>query len=285
MAKLIKRTQMKKMKAYQFIALITVFGLLTTVFISCNSSNQNQKSTTTIADETIEQEIEEYTYPIPSAFEVTNMLNDIEASYMVGMANDTEKAEDYFTDKSKALNLGIYTADLAYATTYNQKSEIQAYFSASETLVRELDFTSAFDQDLPDQIDANIDNKDALVEIVTDMFQGAYSYLNEQGRTELSYLILSGSVFEGLYLTTHISENTFNNPKIVEAILFQKEPLQELETIMEQYKDSELVGEVYQDIVSVNSIYALEEGSTSMSEEQVVKLTEKVTEIREKYIQ
>lgn len=278
----IKKTKMRTVKTYKFIALVITAGLFSTMISSCGSSSKKE---TTLADETIEKQIEAYTYPIPSAFEVTNMLNDIEASYLVGMGNDAEKAESYFTEKSKALNLGIYTADLAYATTYNQKSDIQTYFEASETLVRELDFTAAFDQSLPDEIDANIDNKDALVEIVTDMFQRAYSYLNEQGRSELSYLVLSGTVIEGLYLTTHISENNFQNPKIVEAILFQKEPLQELETMMAKYQDSELVSEVYQDITTINSIYSIEEGLTSMSEEQILELTDKVTEIRGKYIQ
>ncbi len=271
-------------KAYKFIALAITASIFSAGISSC-SSNSTKKESTQAAEETIKKEIEDYAYPIPSAFEITGMLNDIEASYMVGMTNDPTKAESYFSEKDKAINLGIYTADLAYATTYNQKSDIQNYFDASETLVRELDFTAAFDQDLADEIDSSIDNKDKLVEIVTDMFQNAYSFLNEQGRTELSYLVLTGTVFEGLYLTTHISENTFQNPKIIEAILFQKTPLEELATMMETYKDSEMLSEVYQDIQSINAVYALEEGSTSMSEDQVIKLTDTLTKIRDKYAQ
>lgn len=126
---------MRRMKSYKFVALVIASGLLSLTISSCNNSSQNRESNT-IPEETIKQEIEEYTYPIPSAFEVTNMLNEIEASYMVAMANDPANVDKYFTDKSRAINLGIYTADLAYATTYNQKSDIQAYFSSCETLVR-----------------------------------------------------------------------------------------------------------------------------------------------------
>ena len=275
---------MRTTKAYKFIAIAITASIFSAGISSC-SSNSTKKESTQAAEETIKKEIQDYAYPIPSAFEITGMLNDIEASYMVGMTNDPTKAESYFSEKNKAINLGIYTADLAYATTYNQKSDIQNYFDASETLVRELDFTAAFDQDLADQIDSNMDNKDKLVEIVTDMFQNAYSFLNEQGRTELSYLVLTGTVFEGLYLTTHISENTFQNPKIIEAILFQKAPLAELATMMEAYKESEMLSDVYLDIQSINAVYALEEGSTSMSEDQVIKLTDTLTAIRDKYAQ
>lgn len=260
-----------------------VFSILLVIgFSSCdNGSKKAQKE----VQKTIKKEIEEYTYPLPSAFEVTNMLNEIEASYIVGISNDPEKADNYFSEKSKALNLGIYTADLAYSVTYNKKAEIQSYFTSIETLVRELDFTAAISQDIPDQIEENIDNKDKLVGIITEMFQDAYAFMNKQGRSELSYLVLAGTVIEGLYLTTHISENTFQNPKLIAAILFQKEPLLDLQKMMESEKQSELLREVYLEIQRINSIYGLEPGNTSMTEDQINKLTETLTKIRDGYAQ
>ena len=274
---------MRRTSTYKLVSLAVISGFVAFGTSSCTSSKKEKKTDSKVVEETIKEEIKDYSYPLVSAFDVTNMLNEIEASYIVGITNDPEKAANYFSERDRALNLGIYTADLAYATTYNQKADVQNYFKASEALVRELDLTSAFDENLPDEIDANLDNKEKMVEIVTSMFQNAYSYLNKQGRTEVSYLVLSGTVIEGLYLTTHISENTFQNPKIIEAILFQKEPLMKLENMMAEYKDSELLSEVYTDIVAINKIYALEEGTTSMTQEQVVKLTDLVTSLRDKF--
>ena len=251
---------------------------------SCTGKKE-KKAGPEVMEETIEEEIREYSYPLASAFEVTNMLNEIEASYIVGLTNNPEKAANYFSEKDRAVNLGIYTADLAYATTYNQKSDVQNYFKASETLVRELDLSSAFNENLPEQIEANLDNKEQLVDIITNMFQDAYSHLNQQGRTEVSYLVLSGTVIEGLYLTLHVSENTFQNPELIKAILFQKEPLKKLESMMVDYKDSELLKDVYQDIVKINQVFALEEGATSMTKTQVEKLTGLVDAMREKFVQ
>jgi hypothetical protein len=275
---------MKKTRTYKLVSLAILSGLFAFGFSLC-TGKKDKKTDPKVVEETIEEEIKEYSYPIASAFEVTEMLNEIEASYIVGMTNDAEKASNYFSEKDRAVNLGIYTADLAYATTYNQKADVQNYFKASETLVRELDLTGAFNEDLPDQIEANLDNKEKLVEIITDMFQNAYSYLNQQGRTEVSYLVLSGTVIEGLYLTTNVSENTFQNPKLIEAILFQEEPLMKLEDMMEPYKDTEILGDLYADIASINAIYALEEGTTAMTKEQVVKLTDLVAAIRNKFVQ
>lgn len=274
---------MRKSTVYRFVSLTFTACVLSAGLLSCTGKKE-KKTVTPVAEETLKQEIQEYTYPLPSAFEVTNMLNRIEASYIVGISNNPQKAEKYFSEKDKAVNLGIYAADLAYATTYNQKSEVNTHFEACETLVRELDFTTAFKQDLPDQIEANLDNKDKLVEIVTGMFENAYNYLNRQGRTEISYLILTGTVVEVLYLTTHISENIFQNPKIIEVILFQKEPLIKLEKLMENFRDAALIKDTYQDIRQINAVYAMEEGSTSMTEPQVVKLTEVIAGIRNRLV-
>jgi hypothetical protein len=276
---------MKTLKAFKITLWVIAFGILAGGFYSCgNRSQKKSNERPEISGEIIEQEVEEYIYPLPSTFEVTNMLNEIEASYIFDIASDPENAGSYFTEKSRAINLGIYIADLAYATTYNQTAEIQDYFKAIEKLTRELDISAAFSGDLPEQITKNINNKEELTELVTNVFQDAYSFMNEQGRTELSFLVLAGTVYEGLYLTTHISENTFQNPRLIETILFQKEHILELGKMMEEYSDSELLGETRQDISAINEIYALEEGTTSMTEEQVTKLTETITQIRNKHV-
>lgn len=275
---------MKTFKMHKVIFGVIIASFLITSFSSCKNKGAKKESPQ-ISEEMIEKEVEEYIYPLPSTFEVTNMLNEIEASYIFDISNQPENAGKYFTEKSKAINLGIYTADLAYATTYNQKSEVQKYFQVNELLVRELDMTSAFSEEMSNQIMENIDNKEKLTELVTEMFQNAYSFLNKQGRTEVSYLVLAGTVYEALYLTTNISENTFQNPKLIETILFQKEPLMELEKMLEEYKDTELLSETYTDIQSINAIYALEEGTTSMTREQINKLTETITAIRNKHVE
>ncbi len=275
---------MKTLKALKLIFAVVITVFLVSGFSSCTNKG-GQKQSPEISDELIEKEVEEYIYPLPSTFEVTKMLNEIEASYIFDISNSPEKVDRYLTEKSRAINMGIYTADLAYATTYNQKAEIQNYFKAIEQLVRELDMAAAFSEDLADQITENMDNKEKLTEIVTDMFQKAYSFLNKQGRTEISYLVLAGTVYEGLYLTTHISENTFQNPKLIETILFQKEHLSKLGEMLEEYSNSELLSETYKDISDINAIYALEEGTTSMTEEQFDKLLDTITVIRNKHVE
>lgn len=265
---------------FKKISLVLLMVVLSTAFFSCK--NTGKKAGSAVDDEVISDDVEEYVYPLISSFDVTEMLNEIEASYIVGITCDPNTAEQNLTDRDKALALGIYSADLAYATTYNQKNEIQEYIKAVELLITELDMTAAVNRNVIEQIEANLDNNDELVDIISNVSQDTYSYLNKQGRTELSYLILAGSAFEGLYLTTHISENSFNNAKIVRAILYQKDPLLKLEEMLAKYKDSEMSNLVYENVQKINAIYAREEGNTSMTNSQIEDLTRLLEQIREK---
>jgi len=276
---------MRTLKIHSIFGLMVVACLLLITFSSCNNANKAKKAKMEAETKAaIQQEIKEYTYPLPSVFEVTEMLNKIEARYIIDICNDTKKANSFFSEKQQAENLGIYTADLAYAITYNQKEQVKIYFKACEYLVQELDFTSAFNRNMPDRIENNMDNKDSLVNIITEMVENTYSYLNQHGKQKISYLTLTGTAIEGLYLTTHISDNTFQNPEIIKAILFQKKPLLKMQKLIEPIKDDNDLKDAYNSIEKINSIYALEEGNSSITQKQIEQLTKTVSDLRDDWI-
>ena len=276
---------MRTLKIHSIFGLMVVACLLLITFSSCNNANKAKKAKMEAETKAaIQQEIKEYTYPLPSVFEVTEMLNKIEARYIIDICNDTKKANSFFSEKQQAENLGIYTADLAYAITYNQKEQVKIYFKACEYLVQELDFTSAFNRNMPDRIENNMDNKDSLVNIITEMVENTYSYLNQHGKQKISYLTLTGTAIEGLYLTTHISDNTFQNPEIIKAILFQKKPLLKMQKLIEPIKDDNDLKDAYNGIEKINSIYALEEGNSSITQKQIEQLTKTVSDLRDDWI-
>jgi len=266
------------------LKMLLVFVAASFFIISCNNGTKKNTSTAT-EDKSIKEDIQEYVYPLVSSFDITKMLIDIEATYIVDIANDAANVEKYLTEQSKAVNLGVYSADLAYATTYNQKLQVQNYFKAIESLVGDLELTAVVNNELADKIEDSLDDTDALVGIITNLVEDTYSYLNKQGRKELSHLILAGSAFEGLYLTTHISENTMLNPKIVETILYQKEPLMKLEEMMAEFKDSELSADVYANVVKINAVFAQEESNSAITQEQFEELAALLEEIRNNEIQ
>ena len=195
-------------------------------------------------------------YPLPTSFEVTRLLIEAGAGYILDLCNKTDNVTKYISLRSKALNLGIYGADLSYAATYNQTQETMQFLEASSTLIDELQISTAFNQTLVDRVEANIDNVDSLISIISDSFYDSYKYLQENNQDKISLLVLAGSWIEALYITTQITMVTQGtNQKIVDIISDQKASLSKLLEVMEPVKEDQIIKDVYTSLAGIMTLY------------------------------
>jgi len=267
------------------VSVVIVFSVVILVS-SCNSKRgqENGSVLSDIKKEKVTQDVTEFVYPLPTAFEVTKMLNRIGASYIFSISNPPENVEKCFTEKSKALNLGIYSADLSYASTYNQKQITLDYMNASNRLIDELGFEDAIDKTLPEKIESVENDKEKLIELISNTFYKTYESLNEKGRGSISVLVLAGSWVEALYIATHISEDTFNNIEMVKIVMEQKEPLNKLMGLISENGSNNDIAQVGESLKVLNEIFnSIEEGS--ISEEQMKSITKEVASVRSKMIE
>ena len=120
---------MKKTKTQTsgiFTIILAGFFLLS---IPACKNKTSSEGTTTVRDTAevhdnkadVIHEISEY--PLPSSFDVTKLLVEAGASYILNLCNPVDNVNRYISLKSRALNLGVYGADLSYAATYNQAQE------------------------------------------------------------------------------------------------------------------------------------------------------------------
>ena len=254
---------------------------------SCKSSIKDKVERETkffkpIVKETIKKEVEEIIYPLPTSFEVTNMLNDIGIAYIIGISNPVENADRYFTEKSKALNLGVYAADLSYASTYQMKQDVMLFLEASKKLTDDLGISDIYNEELVKEIEENIDNKEEWVDIITNSFYEVYEYLQKNDRSNLSLVIVAGSWIEALYLTTHVSTSVYHNYSIVKIIHEQKSSLDNLINILQEYKDGKAISELLQDLDPIKKVYdSIDEGLT---QEQVEAIILAIESVRDKIV-
>lgn len=254
-------------------------------FASCSGRSKSSQTTNApdIKKENLEKDVREFVYPLPSSFEVTEMLNRIEAAYILSLSNPVSNVDKYFTVKSQAVNLGIYSADLSYASTYNQKQETVDFMNASKTLIEKLDMAAALDPDVLENIEKNLENKDELVEIITNSFYDTYEYLNKNDRSAVSILVIAGSWVEALYISTHITEDTFNNREMVKIIMDQKEPLLKLMNILKEHSTDADVISVMDDLKIIHEIYnSIDLGS--ITEDQLQAIKDNVALVRGKFV-
>lgn len=257
-------------------------GALAMVATGCTVKGSQDK-TGVMSQKDVEENVREFVYPLPTAFEVTDMLNRIDAAYIIDICNPRENVDKYVTEAKRAVNMGVYSADLCYASTYNQQSNVMEYTQTIRALIDALDMTRAVDPELASKMEDNENNKEGMTELISNSFYDSYDYLNRNGRGPVSLMIVAGSWVEGLYIATHISQETFENKEMVKILLSQKEPLEKLVKLLDEVKGEPNLTELRQALQPLNEIYAGIDAS-SISEEQMDKIRKEVELVRQNIV-
>lgn len=233
--------------------------------------------------ETLKQEIEKNVYPLPTSADVIKMLTDLEVGYIVGISNSASNAKKYATSASKAINLGIYGADLSYATLYNMQQQVTDYLDAIRVLATDLNMGRIYDAALYDSIKVHFDDRNILVKLLTDAFNDTYKYLSENDQQALALLVVGGAWVEGMYLTTHVSETAYNVAGISGVLLDQKKSFELYLDITKPYMSDPMISDFIKVLEPVKKVY---EGlSTSLTEQNIKDITAAMNIVREKLIQ
>ena len=279
---------MKTLKPFvQKFTLFLLSGILIFTLANCKGGKDGKTTEDTkdnkLERKEVEKTVREVVYPLPTAFEVTEMINKIEASYIIGLTNEKENVDKYFTDKDQSLNLGIFSADLSYASTYQMKQDVMNYMEASEYLIKELGITGAFDRNFIDNVEANINNKEELIDLITISFYDTYEYLVKNNKEDLSLLVLTGSWIEAMYISCNISETVYNDPELVKIILHQKTSLNKLLELLNEHKSHETINNLMQELNPIKKVYDSID-DTGITEKQLIQIKEQTNILRTQII-
>jgi len=268
--------------------ILPILILCFTGLTSCNSCKNRtngklQKKVEKEQAETIEKKIEENVDTLPSSSAIIKMLTDLEVGYMIGITNPYENTKKYFTSTTRALNLGVYGADLSYVTLYNQQQKVIDYLNAIRLLSNELNMSKIYNEELYEKIKVNIDNKDELVKILTAAFNDTYSYLSENDQQPLALLVVGGAWVEGMYLTTHVSDAAYQVYGISGVLLEQKKSFELFLEIAEPYANDPSVNDFLKLLDPVKKVY---EGiGTSLTDQNIKDITKVIDGVRNQIVQ
>jgi hypothetical protein len=223
-----------------------------------------------------------FAYPIPTTFEVTDLLNKAGASYILSVTNDVNNIDKYVTVRSKALNLGVYSADLCYSSTYNMHQDVMTFLNATKLLLDQLEINTPFNQTLAEKLGGTEQDKDSAIVIVTETIKDTYNYLKSNGKEDISLLVMAGSFVEGLYITTQMATTSPENEALLKAVAAQKTIFVELNKLLEPMKDEENIKEIYNDFIDVDTFF--DKIVVSVKEDQLQDITRIAENIRNKII-
>ena len=172
----------------------------------------------------------------------------------------------------KALNLGVYGADLSYANIFDQSQESMFYMNCSKKMADGLGVTSAFDAATMERIEENMNNRDSLMTIINDAFWITDAHLKENGQDHLSALIITGGWIEGLYLGTTSLNKEAPDENLMKRIADQKFSLDNLMELLQTYDNAD-VKVLEQNMRTLQLVYnkiEVEETETSVSDDKGV---------------
>lgn len=250
-------------------------------------------------------EIEGKIFSIPSPVQTAFLIREVGTTYDPGLLNDAKNSNKYSTSFKKAMNLGIYGADLGYVTIYEQTQDAIMYLTSVKKLANDLGVSAAFDIKLIQRFEQNIGNQDSMLVLVADAFRAADAYLKNNERSDVGSLILAGGWVESLYFTTRVAQST-KNDDVITRIGAQKKTCNNLvQLLMPHYNKEDYTGFIDQ-LMELNEVFKEIETSYSfqkpttdaankttrinstseimVSDEQLTDISGKIEKIRDQLI-
>jgi len=189
---------------------------------------------------------------LPSPLESAMLIKSAGARFDNDLLNAVGNVNRYASNKSMALNLGIYTCDLSFASLYQQTQLIIDYMTAAKKMADGLGILKAIEQSTLDELEENINNSEVIMQIVSETFMNSNSYLEENGQPAIAAMVLVGGWFEGLYISTQLVDmNDFNGNKLVSRIIDQKLSIDILLKLLDSSKGNPAVDEL---MIQVNKL-------------------------------
>ena len=285
------------MRQMSYKTIAVFFSLLTIASCSDNTGDNGSGSDSDTASGVKRiDKAQKVFFTVPSPIEMGNLLRKSKASYDSKILNPVENLSGYSTSEMKAVNLGVYGTDMSLASIFGQSQETAFYLKCVSKLAKDLGIERAFDQELGQRIEANIDEKDSLLKIIAQAYWESDAYLKADGRQNISGLIVAGGWIEGLHVASQIAVKT-KNAEIIERIGEQKLSLDNLIGLLESYKAEGNSFAILDDLKTLNAIYEKVEYTKSKAEartdasqkltvisgsSKVIVTPEQLTEIRNK---
>jgi hypothetical protein len=289
-----------------------IFGLVAglTYLSSCTSDSAPEgeevlRSHDVDSTSALMTEFEGRIFSVPSPIQTAILLRQASGSFDASLINPAEQAGNYNTTNKRALNLGVYGADLGYATLFGQQKESLNYLKALQTLADGLSISGAFDKTFVERFERNMSKQDSLLVIVQDAYRTGDNFLKTNKQKDVSALILAGGWIESLFFACSLNDQK-KNDRILERIGEQKQSLETLLFILEAYNTNGMNDELLKDLNDLNVsfkeitlTYMYNEPTTkadknltilnhtssfNISDELAKQITEKIKAIRTKII-
>lgn len=233
---------------------IMVLGIIA-VFFACNGGGNDDNN----LNDTLVQNMENFEsqtyYLIPSPEGLFSFIKDGKLKFSGQVLNPTNNIDNYIDTRSKELNFGIYSADLAYVASFNKYQESVDYLNTVRTLSDEIGISAVFDQNLIGRIDNIIDDQDSLLRVTSDSYMSIVRYLESSDRKKSLALIVTGGWVESIYVVVNLVDSYNQDAKVISLLASQKHVVSNLFSYLEQMKFDDNINRTINDLQPLKTFY------------------------------
>lgn len=194
-------------------------------------------------------------YQMPTPNELFSLVRDMAGEGHKRMLNPTSNADRYASIRSRAVNFGVYSTDLVYASTFKLNVEVARYYLTTKKLAESLGITQAFtDADFV-RLEANLARGDSLEVISNDAYLRAYERLQEEGMGATLAMVLAGGWVESMHLVVRQIEAFGANEPLMQRVAEQKVTLEHLLFLIEPHRTNVDVADLHGRLSAIRDIY------------------------------
>ncbi len=238
------------------IRLFYFFIFLGFTFVSTACQNKTKADTSKAQELTVNtqslKKVKNIFYNVPSPVEVTDIIQKMNLPYYPDLLNPSTNSDNYLTQANKALNMGVYGADLSYIRIYEQYQDAAKFLVVVKKFTRDLGIPEEGERAISKRLEKNIQNQDSLLNIITETFTDSDSYLKENRRGSTAALIIFGGWIETLYLATNIIDINSPQDELLKLIVEQRYSVKNLLALMKQFDDEKRVQDFLPDLELLN---------------------------------
>ncbi len=196
--------------------------------------NDQDDTTLIVSAEVVGDMIQNISSPVEMANEIMNSGVQFQQSTL----NAAGRESDYETSFKRAVNLGVYAADLGYINTFGKNLVVVDYLSSIKRLADGIGVGQFLDFTLLSRMAKDNTNLDSLKQLSVSSFNEIDRYLRDQKRSNVSTAIVVGTWVEGIYITSSVIEQT-KDKGLTDRLGEQKNIVEILQIIVHTYARSD----------------------------------------------
>ncbi len=227
---------------------------------------------------------------LPSSMRIASIFKRSGLKFIESSLNSLDNSKNYKTSFVKALNLGVYSADMAYCLLNKQYALSKNYLKGSKDIGGELGLNSAFEaNNLAKRFESNMNagKDDSLLSIISDLQLETDVVLEKSNNQHISTIIFAGAWIETLYSASQVYKS--GEQSIIPAIIEQVSLVDNILAVLEKQKGNDagiptLIASLNSIKADFNAISALKDKDldeldytkTTFNKDEITRLCDKI---------